>query len=156
MQRSFLKSEATKTNGAIKPCQRPSQKPATTLCWFATPLDWLAPGAHPARMLTNNIISTSKLKAGFIVIPPLDILTTVRLEKSQNGRCHQATNGPLPHAQRPPPGGYVQTRLPSHVGIKTRYRLKSSVSCPLRKNLGQRALAAAVLRLFQPDGRKDI
>ena len=31
--------------------------------------------------------STSKLKAGFIVIPPLDILTTFRLEKSQNGRC---------------------------------------------------------------------
>src|SRR6516225_10432005 len=87
MQRSFLNSEATKTNGAIKPCQRPSQKPATTSCWFATPLDWLAPGAHPARMLTNNMTSTSKLKAGFIAIPPLDILTTLRLEKSQNGRC---------------------------------------------------------------------
>src|SRR5258708_40296634 len=25
---------------------------------------------------------------------------------------HQATNAPLPHAKRPPPGGYVQTRLP--------------------------------------------
>jgi len=24
---------------------------------------------------------------------------------------HQATNAPLPHAKRPPPGGYVQTRL---------------------------------------------
>src|SRR6266436_2345257 len=23
---------------------------------------------------------------------------------------HQATNAPLPHAKRPPPGGYVQTR----------------------------------------------
>jgi len=38
-------------------------------------------------MLTSNMTSTSKLKAGFIVIPPLDILTTFRLEKSQNGRC---------------------------------------------------------------------
>src|SRR5258708_6092343 len=26
---------------------------------------------------------------------------------------HQATNAALPHAKRPPPGGYVQTRLPS-------------------------------------------
>jgi hypothetical protein len=25
---------------------------------------------------------------------------------------HQATNAALPHAQRPPPGGYVQTPLP--------------------------------------------
>src|SRR5258707_5629790 len=25
---------------------------------------------------------------------------------------HQATNAPLPHAKRPPPGGYVQTPLP--------------------------------------------
>src|SRR5271169_1288348 len=25
---------------------------------------------------------------------------------------HRATNAPLPHAKRPPPGGYVQTRLP--------------------------------------------
>src|SRR5713101_4131420 len=25
---------------------------------------------------------------------------------------HQATNAALPHAQRPPPGGYVLTRLP--------------------------------------------
>src|SRR5882757_9167049 len=24
---------------------------------------------------------------------------------------HQATNAPLPHAKRPPPGGYVQTPL---------------------------------------------
>src|SRR5207249_10106626 len=25
---------------------------------------------------------------------------------------HRPTNAPLPHAKRPPPGGYVQTRLP--------------------------------------------
>src|SRR5271170_1177440 len=26
---------------------------------------------------------------------------------------HQATNAPLPHAKRPPPGGYVLTTLPA-------------------------------------------
>ena len=31
---------------------------------------------------------------------------------------HQATNAPLPHAKRPPPGGYVQTRKP-YKGIST-------------------------------------
>jgi hypothetical protein len=29
---------------------------------------------------------------------------------------HQATNAPLPHAKRPPPGGYVQTRKPEKSG----------------------------------------
>src|ERR1700756_5542030 len=82
----LLNSEATKTNGAIKPCQSPSQKPATTPCSLAVPLDWLSPGAHPARMFNNSRASTSKVREDFIAIPPLHMVTKHGHEKSQNDR----------------------------------------------------------------------
>src|SRR6266550_6143791 len=67
MLRSFLNSETTNTNGAIKPCQSPSQKPATPSCSLAIPLDGFGPGAHPARThSTGRTTMTSKIKEGFI------------------------------------------------------------------------------------------
>src|SRR6202008_370349 len=80
----LLNSEATNTNGAKKPCQSPSQKPATTLCSLVVPLDWLGPGAHPARMTSNSRTSTSKVKEDFIAIAPLPIVTKHGHEKTQN------------------------------------------------------------------------
>src|SRR5262249_52789941 len=53
-------------NGAIKPCQRPSQKPATPSWFIAVPLDWLGPGAHVVRGFSNSKRTTSKVKEGFI------------------------------------------------------------------------------------------
>ena len=38
-----------------------------------------------------------------------DLLVTQNLSQA-----HRATNAPLPHAKRPPPGGYVQTRKSGH------------------------------------------
>src|SRR5262245_30746209 len=52
----------------MKPCQRPSQKPATTSCSLAFPLNWLAPGAHPARMFNNSKKSTNTVREDFIGI----------------------------------------------------------------------------------------
>src|SRR4029077_4311127 len=84
MLRLLLNSEATKTNGAIKPCQNPSQKPATTPCSLAVPLNWLGPAAHPARMVSNSRTSTSKVREDFIGIPPVYVVTKHGHEKSRN------------------------------------------------------------------------
>src|SRR5271165_2038900 len=70
MLRSLLNSETRNTNGAIKPCHRPSQNPATPSYWLAVPFEWLGPGAHPAKMLSNSRAITSKAKDGFIATPP--------------------------------------------------------------------------------------
>ena len=67
MLRLVLNSEAKNTNGAIEPCQSPSQKPASPYS-LAVPLDWLVPGAHPARMLSNSRTTTSELAERFIAI----------------------------------------------------------------------------------------
>jgi hypothetical protein len=66
---SPLNNEPTNTNGAIKPCQRPSQKPANSPCSLAIFPDGLGPGAHPARMLSSRT-STSTVKEVFLAIPP--------------------------------------------------------------------------------------
>src|SRR4029077_4253163 len=84
MLRLLLNSEATKTNGAIKPCQSPSQNPATTPCSLAVPLNWLGPEAHPARTFSSSRTSTSTVKENFIAIPPLRMVTNDGHEKSQN------------------------------------------------------------------------
>ena len=55
-------------NGAIKPCQSPSQKPATPPWSMGVPLDWFAVGAHPVRMVTSNRARTSRVKGGLIAI----------------------------------------------------------------------------------------
>src|SRR5215472_18053566 len=73
MLRLLLNSETTKTNGAIKPCQTPSQKPASTLCSFAVPLNWLGPGAHPTKAFTSSRASSRNAKADFIAISSLTI-----------------------------------------------------------------------------------
>src|SRR6266436_6553613 len=86
MLRLLLNSEATNTNGAIKPCQSPSQKPATPSCSLAVPLNWLGPAAHPARMFSNSRTSTNKVKEDFIAIPPLYMVTKHGHEKSQKDR----------------------------------------------------------------------
>src|SRR6266851_873574 len=83
MLRLLLNSETTNTKGAIKPCQSPSQKHATSLCSFAVPLYWLGPAAHPARMFINSRRSTSKVREDFIAIPPFPIVTKHGHEKSQ-------------------------------------------------------------------------
>src|SRR5215472_135757 len=69
MLRCPLNSEATNTNGAVKPCQRPSQKPATPSCSIAVSLNGLGLGAHPARMISSST-NPSKAKEGFILFPP--------------------------------------------------------------------------------------
>src|SRR5260370_30530064 len=83
MLRLLLNSEATNTKGAIKPCQSPSQKHATTLCSFAVPLYWLGPAAHPARMFISSRRSTSKVRDDFITIPPSPMVTEHGHKKSQ-------------------------------------------------------------------------
>src|SRR5260370_37787045 len=86
MLRLLLNSEATNTKGAIKPCQSPSQKHATSLCSFAVPLYWLGPAAHPAIMFINSRRSTSSVREDFIVIPPLPMDTKHGPEKTQDER----------------------------------------------------------------------
>src|ERR1700719_1940882 len=86
MLRLLLNSEATNTNGAIKPCHSPSQKPATTPPSLVVPLNWLGPGAHPARMFSKSRTSTSKVREDFMAIPPLYMVTKDGHEKSQGGR----------------------------------------------------------------------
>src|SRR6267154_6178828 len=100
MLRLLLNSEATNTKGAIKPCQSPSQKHATSLCSFAVPLYWLGPAAHPARMFINSRRSTSKARENFMAIPPLPMVTKQGYEKSQDERQRAATPLPQPCNQR--------------------------------------------------------
>src|SRR2546430_5614306 len=54
---------------------------------------------------------------------------------------HQATNAALPHAKRPPPGGYVQTRKPEMPGNSTIYP-----ECPVSVN-GESIATLASIRL---------
>src|SRR5579863_7876484 len=66
MLRSLRNSETTNIRGATKPCQRPSQKPATPPCSLAVPLDGLGPDAHPARTPSTRRTTTSKIKKDFM------------------------------------------------------------------------------------------
>src|SRR6516225_4284964 len=86
MVRLLLNSETRSTNGAIKPCQSPSQNPATAPCSLAVPADWFAPGAQPARMFSNSSASTTRVKEDLIAIPPLPTGTKHQHKKSQNGQ----------------------------------------------------------------------
>src|SRR5580704_5949007 len=87
MPRLRLNSEARNMNGAIKQCQRPSQKPATPSWSMGVPLDWLAVGAHPATMISNSRTITRQGKEGFMAIPPVRRITKGGHEKShQDGR----------------------------------------------------------------------
>ena len=90
MLRLCLNSDGTNTIGAIKPCQRPSQKPATTFWSLVVPLNWLTPGAHPASMFSNKRTRTSRAK-DFIAIPPLRLTTKGGREKSHQCRVHRAS-----------------------------------------------------------------
>src|SRR5215470_17961800 len=101
MLRLLLNSEATNTNGAMKPCHSPSQKPAAKPCSLATPLHSLGVGAHPARVVSNSRRSTSKVKEDFIAIPRLYMGTKHGHEKSQN----DSQIAPITFAARF--GGYV-------------------------------------------------
>src|SRR5215472_13633672 len=83
MPRLFLNREATSANGAIKPCQRPSQKPATTPCVSGVPRSWLADGAQPARKTASDRTLSRETKERFMEIPP-DLVTGDRLKKSQS------------------------------------------------------------------------
>src|SRR5271165_5381883 len=49
MFKPLWKSEMTKTKGAMKPCHRPSQNPATESLSLAVPFIELGPGAQAAR-----------------------------------------------------------------------------------------------------------
>src|SRR5215831_5952437 len=73
MPRLLLNSEATNINGATKPCQRPSQNPATTLRSLTVPLNRLASGAHPAKMFSNSRTRTTMVNEDFIAIPPSQV-----------------------------------------------------------------------------------
>src|SRR5215469_9046535 len=84
--RLLLNSETRSTNGEIKPCQSPSQNPATAPCSLAVPADSFAPGAHPARMLSNSSTSTTRVKEDLIAIPPLPTGTKHEHRKSQNSQ----------------------------------------------------------------------
>src|SRR6516225_3963904 len=106
MPRLLLNSDTTKTTGAINPCQRPSEKPATPPCSLAVPLDRLGPGAHPAKIIINSRTSTSTVKDDFTATPPTNTDTKEKHEKSQTGRCAQTQSrtwvkwGCLTHRRR--------------------------------------------------------
>src|SRR5262245_27076492 len=67
----LLNSETTNTNGAIKPCHSPNQKPATSWFSLVMPLNSLGLGAHLTEIVNNSRTSTNKAKEDFIAIPPL-------------------------------------------------------------------------------------
>jgi hypothetical protein len=89
-------------NGAIKPCQSPSQKPATPPWSMGVPLDWFAVGAHPVRMVTSNRARTSRVKGGLIAISPVHRTTNGGREKSQRavGWCSLKSKIPQGHGVR--------------------------------------------------------
>ena len=91
MLRLCLNSDTTNTIGAMKPCQRPSQKPAITFWSLAVPLNWLTPATHPASMFSNKRTSTSRTKEDFIAILPLHLATKGGREKSHQCRGHRAS-----------------------------------------------------------------
>src|SRR6516164_1329634 len=62
------KNETTKTNGEMKPCQSPSQNPATVALSLAVPLNALGPGAQAARMRRKV---RARMKAVSFMGPPV-------------------------------------------------------------------------------------
>src|SRR5215472_6092542 len=88
----LLNREITKTSGAMKPCQTPSQKPASTLCSFAVPLNWFGPGAQPTRVLTTSRATTRNTKEDFIAIPSLAIYEGCKEKVSSNPFSRRRVN----------------------------------------------------------------
>src|SRR5215469_1872156 len=74
MFKLLLNSDTIKTNGAMKPCHSPSQKPASPGCAPGMAWDVFAPGAHAVRTLNRRIsttrISTSGIGEVLIEMPP--------------------------------------------------------------------------------------
>src|SRR5215467_4352000 len=68
----------------MKPCQMPSQKPASTLCSFTVPLNWFGPGAQPTSIFTSRRATTRNTKEDFIAIPSLRIYEELREKDSLN------------------------------------------------------------------------
>src|ERR1700738_1433353 len=87
----LLNSEATNTNGAIKPCHSPSQKPARP-CSPAVPANWLAPGAHPATTCSDSMTRTITSKAEDFM--PLLLTHEYEAAAGKVSKCRK-TAGPM-------------------------------------------------------------